>query len=411
MLRRGCEMLERLILAVMAFGVARVTGECSKPPHLENGFPTNEFTSETLFDVGTKITYKCNLGYVFKKAMLNGSRSVTCKEDSTWTPLEVICEPKTCGNPGTIANGYYEATSATFGSKVTFHCDRGYKMVGRSFRVCKADGWDGQIPACEAITCDDLPPISNGKTPTPPYGDHWKYGMVAAYSCNNGISLIGADKLICTATGKWDNDPPTCKIVECQRPELPANGNIKEGLGPIYKYQETISYICNEGFEMVGKHVIECKDNNTFVPAPPICKPRNCGNPGNILNGYYEIHNTSSEMKATFYCNKGYQMVGRNYSLCKADGWDGQVPTCKEIKIPLPRKIGETKENPPVTYGTTGIVISCTIGVCVGIGGAAGLYFYNKKRQRTLCKKVHINPQPSENQVETNVNEYHDHPA
>ncbi|XP_048409074.1 C4b-binding protein alpha chain-like isoform X5 [Stegostoma tigrinum] len=356
MLRRGCEMLERLILAVMAFGVARVTGECSKPPHLENGFPTNEFTSETLFDVGTKITYKCNLGYVFKKAMLNGSRSVTCKEDSTWTPLEVICEPKTCGNPGTIANGYYEATSATFGSKVTFHCDRGYKMVGRSFRVCKADGWDGQIPACE--------------------------------------------------------------VVECQRPELPANGNIKEGLGPIYKYQETISYICNEGFEMVGKHVIECKDNNTFVPAPPICKPRNCGNPGNILNGYYEIHNTSSEMKATFYCNKGYQMVGRNYSLCKADGWDGQVPTCKEIKIPLPRKIGETKENPPVTYvedggglGTTGIVISCTIGVCVGIGGAAGLYFYNKKRQRTLCKKVHINPQPSENQVETNVNEYHDHPA
>ncbi|XP_048467924.1 C4b-binding protein beta chain-like [Rhincodon typus] len=80
---------------------------------------------------------------------------------------------------------------------------------------------------------------------------------------------------------------------------------------------------------MVGKHVLECKDNNTFVPAPPICKPRNCGNPGDILNGYYEIQNTSFETKATFYCNKGYQMVGRNYRLCKADGWDGQVPTCK----------------------------------------------------------------------------------
>ncbi|XP_048467788.1 C4b-binding protein beta chain-like [Rhincodon typus] len=118
-------MLETLILALMAVGVARVTGECSKPPHLENGFPTNKFTFETLFDVGTKITYKCNLGYVFKKEMLNASRSVTCKEDSTWTPLAVICEPKTCGNPGSIANGYYEATNATFGSKVTFHCDRG----------------------------------------------------------------------------------------------------------------------------------------------------------------------------------------------------------------------------------------------------------------------------------------------
>ncbi|XP_043572616.1 sushi, von Willebrand factor type A, EGF and pentraxin domain-containing protein 1-like isoform X8 [Chiloscyllium plagiosum] len=410
-------MLERLILALMAIGVTRVTGDCSKPPLLENGFPTNKFTPETLFDVGTEITYKCNLGYVFKKEMLNGSRSVTCKEDSTWTALEVICESKICGNPGKIANGYYEAPNATFGSKVIFHCDTGYKMVGRSFRVCKADGWDGQIPACE--------------------------------------------------------------VVECQRPELPANGKIKEGFGPKYRYRETISYICNEGFEMVGDHVIECKENNTFIPAPPICKPRNCGNPGNILNGYYELRNASFETKATFYCNEGYRMVGRNLRLCKADGWDGQVPTCeviscdlpllnngtvsspssgdqwepgmvanyscdngysligaerltcmasgkwdknpptcRESKMPLTRKIGETKEKPPATIvedegglGTTGIVVSCIIGICVGIGGAAGLSFYNKKRQRTMCKKVHINPQPSENQVEANVNEYHDHPA
>ncbi|XP_060701164.1 membrane cofactor protein-like isoform X1 [Hemiscyllium ocellatum] len=471
-------MLERLILALMATGVTRVTGDCSKPPLLENGFPTNKFTPETLFGVGTEITYKCNLGYVFKKEMLNGSRSVNCKEDSTWTPLEVICEPKICGNPGKIANGYYEAPNATFGSKVIFHCDTGYKMVGRSFRVCKADGWDGQIPTCEAVTCDDLPPISNGKTPSLPRGDHWQYGMVAVYSCNNGNSLIGAEKLICTESGKWDNDPPTCKVVECQRPELPANGKIKEGFGPKYRYQETISYICNEGFEMVGNHVIECKENNTFIPSPPICKPRNCGIPGNILNGYYELRNATFEMKATFYCNEGYRMVGRNYRLCKADGWDGQVPTCeviscdlpllnngtvssppgdhwepgmvanyscdngysligaerltctasgkwdkdpptcRESKMPQTRKIGETKEKPPATIvedegglGTTGIVVSCIIGICVGIGGAAGLSFYNKKRQRTMCKKVHINPQPSENQVEANVNEYHDDPA
>ncbi|XP_041052225.1 membrane cofactor protein-like isoform X1 [Carcharodon carcharias] len=532
-------MAERLILALMAIWVARVTGDCSKPPHLENGSPTKKFTPETLFGVGTKVTYKCDLGYIFKKGLLKDSRSVTCNEDSTWTPLQAICEPRNCGNPGKILNGYYKVPYATFGSIVTFYCDTGYQMVGRSFRMCKADGWDGQVPTCEAITCGDLLPIMNGTTPSPRYGDHWEYGMIATYSCSNGNSLIGAEKLICTETGEWDNDPPTCKVVECQRPELPAYGKIEEGFGPTYKYRETISYICNEGFEMVGKSVIECKENNMFVPAPPTCKPvechrpempangrieagfgprygyqetisyvcnegfeivgksvieckegnmfipgpptckpRNCDNPGEILNGYYEAPNTTFETKATFYCNTGYRMVGSNYRLCKANGWDGQVPTCKVVechlpelpangriesrfrstykyqenisyicdegfemvgksvieckenntfipapptcrkkKKPLIRKIEEIKQEPPPTnddgdgLGTTGIVISCIIGICVGIGGAAGLSFYNKKRQRNICKKVHINPQPNENQSEVNLNEYHDHPV
>ncbi|XP_078098380.1 C4b-binding protein-like isoform X3 [Mustelus asterias] len=537
--RENWGMSERLILALLAIWVARVTGNCGKPPQLENGSPTKKFTSETSFDVGTKITYKCYLGYIFNGGILNDSRSVTCREDSTWTPLQTICEPKTCGNPGKIVDGYYEAPTATFGSKVTFYCNTGYKMVGRNFRMCKADGWDGQVPTCEVITCDDLPTIKNGTTPSPPYGDHWEYGMIAMYSCNDGNSLIGAEKLTCTETSKWDNDPPTCKVVECQRPELPANSKTEEGFAPTYKYGETISYDCNEGYEIAGKSVIECKENNTFVPAPPTCKlvechhpelpangrigmgfgptygyretvsyvcnegfemvgksvaecregntfipgpptckPRDCGNPGEILDGYYEAPSTTFGTKATFYCNPGYRMVGKSYRLCKVDGWDGQVPTCEVVachrpevpvngqiksgfgptykyqenisyicnagfelvgksvivckenstfvpapptcrtKIPQVRKIGEKKQEPlPANaadegdLGTTGIVISCIIGICVGIGAAAGLSLYNKKRQRNICKKVHINPQPNENQEEANLNVYQDQPA
>ncbi|XP_067913341.1 zona pellucida sperm-binding protein 3 receptor-like isoform X2 [Heterodontus francisci] len=780
-------MAERLILALMAIctvGVAWVTGDCSRPPQLENGSPTNEFTSETLFDVGTNVTYKCYLGYIFKEGTLYGSRSVTCREDSMWTPLQAICEPRNCGNPGEILNGYYEAPNTTFGSKVTFHCKTGYQMVGRSYRFCKADGWDGQVPTCEAIACDDLPPIRNGTAPLPPYGDHWEYGMVAKYSCNGGYSLIGAETLVCTETREWDNDPPTCKAVECHRPDLPANGQIEAGFGPTYRYRETISYVCNEGFEMVGKSiieckedstfapalptckligchrpdlpangrivsgfgptyryrenisficnegfemvgksvieckedstfapapptckpvechrpdlpangqieagfgptyryqetisyvcnegfemvgesvieckennifvpapptckfigchrpdlpangqivsgfgptyryrenisficnegfemvgksvieckedstfapapptckpiecpcpdlpangrivsgfgptyryrenisfncnegfemvgksVIECKEDSTFAPAPPTCKPTNCSNPGEILNGYYEVPNTTFETKVTFHCNKGYRMVGRDYWLCKADGWDGQVPTCevlkcdilsinngiassppsgghweqgmgancscnrgylligaerlvctatgewdkdlptckvvechrpelpangrivagfgptykyqenisficnegfemvgksvieckdnntfapapptcKKTKMPLVRKVGETKQEPLLTnaqdkqgLGTTGITISCIIGICVGIGGVAGLSYYNKKRQCNTCKTVHINPEPNQSQVEANFIQYRDHPA
>uniref|UniRef100_UPI00398F24C8 C4b-binding protein alpha chain-like isoform X1 n=2 Tax=Pristiophorus japonicus TaxID=55135 RepID=UPI00398F24C8 len=336
-------MAERLILALMVIctaAVARGTGNCTRPPQLENGSPSNEFTSETLFDVGTKITYSCYLGYVFKEGILNGSRSVTCKEDSTWTPLGAICEPRDCGNPGEILNGYSEAPNTTFGGKATFHCNTGYQMVGRKYRLCKSDGWDGQVPTCDAITCGDLPPISNGTAPLPPYGDYWEHGMVAKYSCNDDYSLIGAESLVCTVTGAWDKHLPICKVVECHRPEMPANGRIEAGFGPTYRYQETVSYMCNEGFEMVGKSVIECKEDGTFVPAPPTCKFVECHPPelpanSRIWAGFGHMYRYQETV--SYMCNEGFEMVGKSVIECKEDGtFVPAPPTCKLVECHRP---------------------------------------------------------------------------
>ncbi|XP_067863594.1 C4b-binding protein-like [Heptranchias perlo] len=403
-------MAERLILTLMVIftaGVARVIGVCSRPPQLENGSPTDEFTSETLFDVGNNVTYRCYLGYVFKERTLKGSRSVTCREDSTWTPLQAICEPRNCGNPGEILNGYYEASNSTFGSKVTFHCNTGYQMVGRNYQLCKADGWDGQIPTCEALTCDDLPPISNGTAPSPPYGDYWEHGMVAKYSCNDGYSLIGAERLVCAETREWDSDPPTCKAVQCYRPDLPANGRIEAGFGPTYRYQETISFSCNEGFEMVGNSVIECKEENTFVPGPPTCKPRNCDNPGEILNGYYEASISTFGSKVTFHCNTGYQMVGRNYQLCKADGWDGQIPTCEALTCDdLPPISNGTAPSPPYgDYWEHGMVAKYSCDDGYSLIGAERLVCTETREWDSdppMCKvvKCHRPDLPANGQIE-----------
>ncbi|XP_067863592.1 sushi, von Willebrand factor type A, EGF and pentraxin domain-containing protein 1-like isoform X2 [Heptranchias perlo] len=327
-------MAERMVLALMTIGavwVSHVTGDCGKPPQLENGSPTDKFVSWTSFPVGAKVVYRCYQGYVYKDG---SSRHITCKEDSTWLPLRAICEPKSCGNPGEILNGYYEAPDSTFGSKVTFYCDRGYNMVGRAHRLCKADGWNGQVPTCESITCDDLPAIRNGRTPLPLDTEHWEYGMIAKYSCIGDYLLIGADKLVCTVTGKWDKDPPTCKVVRCHRPELIANGRIVAGFGPIYKYQETITFHCNEGYEMVGNSVIECSENNTFVPPPPTCRPFvRCHRPELIVNGRivagfgptYKYRET-----ITYRCNEGYEMIGNSVIECsEIDTFVPPPPTCR----------------------------------------------------------------------------------
>ncbi|XP_072335929.1 membrane cofactor protein-like [Scyliorhinus torazame] len=279
-------MSGRLILALTAVWVARVTGNCGPPPPLRNGSPTDEFTGLQSFPVGTRVTYSCYPGYRFAA----GSRRYsTCGTGSVWTRLRITCEAISCGNPGDLLNGYYDAPSATFGSRATFYCDVGYKLVGRSFRICTAIGWDGQIPACDPIICPDPPVIDDGIASSSPSGDNWEYGMVVKYTCTGDKSLIGTKELVCIANGHWDNAPPKCKAVRCLRPPLPENSSIVSGFGPVYKYMDAISYRCNKGLAIVGSSIIYCGENNAFEPSPPTCSnetPRHGGGTVKIENTY-----------------------------------------------------------------------------------------------------------------------------
>ncbi|XP_072338026.1 sushi, von Willebrand factor type A, EGF and pentraxin domain-containing protein 1-like [Scyliorhinus torazame] len=372
------------------------TRTCDDPPELEHGSPLERFLSKNSFDVGSRVIYRCEKGYILKQKRL---KYVTCQHDLTWTRLQTICEPRHCGNPGEIWDGYFRAPDDSLGSKAVFYCNKGYGIVGRDHRICTPDGWDGQVPTCQSATCAALPLISKGRTPSPPNGDHWEHGMIAEFSCQNGYSLIGAETLACTVNGEWDKDPPTCKVVRCIRPEPIVNGRIIKGFGPTYRYQETITYSCNNGFEMDGNSVIECSENNIFVPPPPTCRPPirckdlprttygrtptppdgghwkqgmiatyacffgysliganilvcsetgmwdkdpptckvvNCGNPKEILNGYYKTTGRTIGRKAIFYCNKGYRIVGRNFQSCTMNGWFGQVQKCELIGCQSP---------------------------------------------------------------------------
>ncbi|GCC41605.1 hypothetical protein chiPu_0025835, partial [Chiloscyllium punctatum] len=37
-----------------------------------------------------------------------------------------------------------------------------YKISGRDYRQCTADGWDGEVSSCEPITCGNPGEILNG---------------------------------------------------------------------------------------------------------------------------------------------------------------------------------------------------------------------------------------------------------
>ncbi|XP_043572171.1 C4b-binding protein alpha chain-like [Chiloscyllium plagiosum] len=243
--------------------------DCGKPPVLENGSPVNPLTT---FPVGTNITYKCNPGYLFQEG---GSKLITCRKDGTWSPLRAVCEPLNCGNPGEILNGYYNASEGTtFGREVVFYCDEGFRIVGTNFRICKADGWSGQVPTCEIVQCPEPPRISNG-TVSSSDSDSWPFGSIARYSCLDGYSLIGEETITCTATGEWDKDPPRCQG-DCGKPPVLENGSPVNPL-TTFPVGTNITYKCNPGylFQEGGSKLITCRKDGTWSPLRAVCEPSN----------------------------------------------------------------------------------------------------------------------------------------
>lgn len=60
------------------------------------------------------------------------------------------------------------------------------------------------------VTCDKPTHVTNGRSSWS-FQDRPKYGETIQYLCNEGYTLIGKEKLVCTETGKYDSQPPECK--------------------------------------------------------------------------------------------------------------------------------------------------------------------------------------------------------
>ncbi len=56
-----------------------------------------------------------------------------------------------CGQLRDIANGRVDLTGTTVGSRATYSCASGYKLVGDATRTCQGSGaWSGREPFCKS---------------------------------------------------------------------------------------------------------------------------------------------------------------------------------------------------------------------------------------------------------------------
>ena len=121
------------------------------------GTPTNGFVkppnlAKAAYSVGESITYECQSSY-----SLQGSSRVTCLTSGSWDNSLPTCEVVFCVNPGTPTNGYIASGSLdryTVNSRVTYSCNRGYRLEGASVLVCQGNGqFSAAIPSCTGGLC------------------------------------------------------------------------------------------------------------------------------------------------------------------------------------------------------------------------------------------------------------------
>nr|XP_029531351.1 complement factor H-like isoform X4 [Oncorhynchus nerka] len=394
--------------------------ECPKPQVEGNVVLTNDALLMNNFPEGEEATFECANGYLKEQ----GSESITCTSGK-WSTLELTCKKKDCGAPRKMPHLTYEFKEGTlFGASARAICDKGYQLMGPSYRQCYATGWSGR-PRCKVVTCDKPPEIMHGTIIEKPGEELPEYGGVIQYSCNEGYTLIGNKSIECIEDGEYNSLPPECKDVNdillkpttistssvtttpTVLPTIRGRGN--PNVNDILLKPTTISTSSVTTTSTVLPTIRDVNDfllkattistsstttTSTVLPTIRVSGRNNgvgehdtnaateiaavvgsgigtvikkdCGSPRKIPHLTYEFkEGTLFGASARAICDKGYQLMGTSYRQCYATGWSGR-PRCKVVTCDKPPEImnGTIIEKPGEELPKYGCVIqySCNEG-------------------------------------------------
>ncbi|XP_074498523.1 membrane cofactor protein-like isoform X4 [Sebastes fasciatus] len=250
-----------LLLSSLGLAITAQAQDCSRP--VGGGNMTLNDDLPTYPD-GTRVTFACNAGYVPA-----GSAAITCTAGS-WSTLRLRCDRSNCGSAGDVEYGNIDYPEGTeFGDRLKVTCRTGYRRVGQDQLYCGAQGWLGRLPVCEVVSCNP-PPAPNNVT-VRPNKETYTYGEVVQYTCQNDVTLSGSSESSCSVNGMFEPAPPACIYVECPEPNIP-DAHWVGGSRPPYRYQATVTYMCNSGFAMIGQPTLTCGIGRQWSPEFPKCQ-------------------------------------------------------------------------------------------------------------------------------------------
>ncbi|KAL8561203.1 hypothetical protein ACOMHN_029274 [Nucella lapillus] len=161
-------------------------------------------------------------------------------------------------------------------------------------------------------------------------------GTTLTYACKFGYYREGSPRAICSGPeGNWVGPSMTCKARDCGAP-----GEINNGWrdpGYRFTYPTRVTYHCNEGYELQGRGYRECQANGEWSGVLPNCEPIHCLELRPPLHGTMIGSGTTYGSAIRFVCNDGFKVVGSAERHCQADRtWSGQDAFCEEINCGVP---------------------------------------------------------------------------
>ncbi|XP_063042299.1 sushi, von Willebrand factor type A, EGF and pentraxin domain-containing protein 1 isoform X3 [Engraulis encrasicolus] len=300
--------------------------KCKDPGHPQHGHRDG-----TAFIEGSEVLFSCQEGF-----QLEGSGRVTCTQDGTWDSPFPYCRALSCSPPAVSENGDVSGTNYTFGSKVTFSCNKGYLPKEPSESQCLSTlNWSRDPPACSPVTCGEPPAVDQAEFTL----TGRDYLSRVAYTCTEGYRLQGSAELQCEANGVWASPAPRCTQVDCGPPPPLPNAVTT---GDDFTLGGQVHLECQEGYTLLGDKTRECLASGHWSQTSAQCAPRPCGPPPAIDHASSDEGHKLYGDTAIYSCNDGYIADNNTRMLCTAQGvW--APPTGLEV----PRCIANFCQRPP----------------------------------------------------------------
>ncbi|XP_061594581.1 complement factor H-like [Cololabis saira] len=283
---------------------------------------------------GKQVRVPCISGYT-------GFFKLTCVGPH-WRTTGSKCQAKSCGHPGDAQFADFHLESGddfVFGSKVVYTCQNGFQMVSRTnYRRCMAEGWDGNVPVCEAQRCPLIHPSNKVQV----IGDHEEasFGNVIRFSCKSSNQILdGANEIYCNENGEWSGEVPDCRDITCDTPVI-EHGSVRDAPRE-YKENEILNFDCGNDYKRTDERFPTCikvGGKATWSPTPG-CKLKTCelelqtGRGTTYIPSNTNVFLPGSTLQVK--CGRKHWIVDSQTTTadvtCKSNGEWSIRPVCKEV--------------------------------------------------------------------------------
>jgi hypothetical protein len=276
------------------------------------------------------VRYQCNIGH----KLAEGSEERECQHTGVWSGSQPICSMVQCENPEVPEHGWIEGKTFSYGSRIKYFCNPGYRIIGKRNLDCTAKGkWTKGYPRCAGTYCQPITVLLNGVIL------HMDYhvGGYVQFQCKEGHDLNGDEQLNCyqppNSHAQWNSSLPTCQPKRCTTLTAPNNGFM---YGRSFTFPNSVEFACEYGYLLTnGDSVRSCDSTGLWTGVSPTCQSVICQPPKAPIHGSVSSGPYHYMRKITFWCDASYALIGSSSSTCMASGtWSSSPPRCINIRCP-----------------------------------------------------------------------------